>query len=128
MADIYFASTADRPSDLEVGDCLLRDPMDDALHDVEIVDCSETHEAEVYASATMDDGEYPGQRKVEEMVRDICVEEFAWFIHIAPSESELDYFAFHPTETMWNLFDYRQITCIAVDPEGTTGSLVGANR
>ncbi|CAM3570399.1 septum formation family protein [Nocardiopsis gilva] len=114
--------------DIEVGECLASVPKDGEVFDVETIDCAESHEGEVYANVTLDDGEFPGLEKIGKMVDTRCREEFESFVGIGFDDSELDFTSLHPTEESWNTWDDRQVTCIVIDPKGTTGSLKGAER
>ncbi|GAA1988404.1 hypothetical protein GCM10009799_12580 [Nocardiopsis rhodophaea] len=114
--------------DIEVGECLASVPQDGEVFNVETIDCAETHEGEVYANVTLDDGDFPGVKKIEKTVDARCSEEFESFVGIGYNDSELEFTSLYPTEESWNTWDDRQVTCIIADPEGTTGSLKGAER
>ncbi|WP_184074535.1 septum formation family protein [Nocardiopsis mwathae] len=125
---VLFDPGADSPYRLEVGDCLLTEFTDDEVDRVNTVDCTDPHRAEVYAITTLDDGDFPGLAKVKETAEDICREEFLWFVNVDYDDSELEFSLLHPSEQSWNVFNDRQVTCVIIDPRGTTGSLKGANR
>ncbi|MEM7286100.1 MAG: septum formation family protein [Actinomycetota bacterium] len=134
-------ATADRLSDLdplrafgttstfglESGDCVAS-PSLVADVAVDLVDCDEPHWFEVYASAPMLDGPYPGEETVLEFADATCRATFEGFVGIPRDESLLRVERLFPTEQSWNAWGDRLVTCVLSADEQLTGSLAGTQR
>ncbi|MFV0459924.1 MAG: septum formation family protein [Actinomycetales bacterium] len=120
------------PYQLSVGQCLLNADTTGLVDEVDSVECSEPHAAEVFASITAQStadspDTYPGKDDLERQAG-ACAARFADFIGKPYEESDLEITYFHPTEDSWDRGD-RQILCIVSVPTGTvTGSLEGSTR
>ena len=116
--------------DVKVGDCLLGEIAEEGeeISSIEAAPCSDPHGDEVFASATVPDGDFPGQDAVNTQAEEECVAQFADFVGLAYEASVLEISYFTPTEESWDTGD-REILCTVYDPEGdTTGTLQDANR
>jgi len=116
--------------DLAVGDCLSEEISDkgEEVTNVAATMCSEPHSQEIFASATVPDGDFPGQDAVNTQAEKDCVGLFSDFVGVAYEESQLEISYLTPTEESWETGD-REILCTLYDPAGdTTGTLAGANR
>lgn len=117
---------------LEVGECF-DDPQDGAslVTSVEIVDCAQPHDNEVYAVVAYPeaDGSYPGDEAVFTYAEETCIAQFDVFVDFAYVDSELDLGYFWPTEESWDAGD-RQVQCFVyeLDVSQVTGTLRGAGR
>ena len=110
---------------IKVGDCLNGESTGE-VSDVPVVECTEPHDREAYASIIIDDGDFPGDDVVKQQAVDGCQSEFDAFVGMAYDDSTLDFAYFYPTETSWAGGD-REILCLIGDPAGqVTGSLAGA--
>jgi len=114
---------------IRVGDCLNTADMDttEEVSDVPVVPCDEPHDDEVYATFTLDHGEYPGEAAAETLANDGCRARFADFIGIADEDSVFEFFPMYPSPEGWNAHGDRTVRCIVWYPADTVvGSLSGA--
>ncbi len=116
---------------LEVGDC-----FDDAgpatdeitnVTDVPIVDCSDLHDNEVYATYELSDDDFPGTDAVYSDADLQCVEQFDAFVGMSYEQSDLDYGWLVPTADSWEIGD-RAVVCFLyrVDLAKMTGTMRGS--
>lgn len=114
--------------ELQVGDCLDEFAEGTDVSTVQAVPCSAPHSDEVYMSAQMEDGEFPGAEEAREFAEQACADGFAEFVGIPWTDSELDFGFFNPTEASWSDGD-REVLCTITDPmSNITGSLADVNR
>ena len=118
--------------ELEVGDCFddSTDFVGDGLvSDVEIVDCSEAHDNEVYLLFDMPDGEFPGESVVETAAGETCLKAFGPFVGMDYESSILDFGWFRPTADYWDEGD-RTVVCFVYDfnLKKLTGSARGSGE
>ncbi len=104
--------------DLSVGDCF-DDPDDfSEVSSVEIVDCAEPHDNEVYHLFDLPDGDYPGSASVEASAVEGCLAAFDAFVGKDYAESRLDITYFYPSPETWEGED-REVVCSLYDLNGT---------
>jgi hypothetical protein len=111
---------------LAVGDCF-NDQDAEEINSVEAIPCGDPHDYEAYFAFDLPDADtYPGADSVSQAAQDGCIAEFTTFVG-APYENAapLDFNFLSPTEGSWGEGD-REILCIVMDTEKTTGSLAGA--
>jgi hypothetical protein len=114
---------------LSVGDCFAsEDVVGSEISDLATVSCEEPHDAEIFASIELDEGEYPGADAVLAAAEDFCLPRFDEWAGISYLDSDLDVYPIYPTADSWNSQDDRTILCTAVAPEDVTGSLEGVGR
>lgn len=115
--------------ELALGDCLDQEALEDTVATTEPkVDCSAPHDLEVYASLTLDDGDYPSVEKLVNFGSKECATEFTTFVGLDFGISALDFQYYYPTESSWANGD-RGVDCVVFDPtQRTSGSLAGAKR
>lgn len=114
--------------DLEVGMCILDSTAAAAVTSVEVVDCDDPHDAEVYASLVLTDGTFPGEEAIAVTSQQQCETQFANFVGVAFGTSTLTYKYFAPTAQTWAAGD-REVLCLILDPAGpVSGSLEDAAR
>ncbi|MDO5720550.1 MAG: septum formation family protein [Actinomycetaceae bacterium] len=114
--------------DLETGNCLNFPDDTDInqgfeLSTVDIVECTESHQAEVVGTLRVSDNDFPdvekdafpGQAALEEKANDTCLTSFNSYVGTDYDSSELDLFPLTPTEESWNKADDRTIVCVAVN-------------
>lgn len=114
---------------LSVGDCFAyEDVAGSEVSNLATVSCEEPHDAEIFASIELDEGEYPGPDAVLAAAEDYCLPQFGDWAGISYLDSDLDVYPIYPTADSWTGQDDRTILCIAVAPEDVTGSLEGLGR
>ena len=114
--------------DVSVGDCIndAEATAAEEVANVTIVECTEPHDYEAYHSFDLTDAEtFPGDEAVTTAAQDGCVAEFEPFIGKSFEESTLDLTFIGPTEGSWTEGD-REILCVVMGAELTTGSLAGS--
>jgi hypothetical protein len=114
---------------LTVGTCF--DDQDNGpISSVPEVDCAEPHDNEVFAliDYTATD-EFPGTSQINDIGRQLCLEQFEAFVGIDYQDSALEVFPITPTEGSWADGD-REIICALynLDLSKLTGSMRGAAR
>lgn len=94
---------------------------------VDVVDCTDPHDNEVYLIGQLEDGNYPVRPTIADAAFDACLEEFDSFAGVAYSNSLLEVGALWPTQKSWLSGD-RAVTCFVYDIrlEKLTGSMQGA--
>lgn len=103
--------------DLRVGDCA-NDLEETAMEvSVDVVPCSQPHDAEVISSFELPGGDYPGDDSIFGVADRRCSRELA----ALAGAQRLEPFYFYPTEQSWRLGD-RQVICIALSPQPRRGS------
>jgi len=120
--------------DLKVGDCLNQSDLEgdtgdsgaDEVSSVEAVECSEEHDAEIFAEHEFSGDDYPGLTAVQEESQEVCTEKFEEFIGVPYLESELYFTMLYPSQQSWDDADDRTTLCIVLSEEPMTGSLEGA--
>jgi hypothetical protein len=96
--------------DLSVGDCF-DDPSNfEEVSSVEVVECTEPHDNEVYADRTVANASFPGIQAMQVEADEMCLEDFGTFVGTRWEDSLLDYGWLHPTEDSWDDGD-RIVTC-----------------
>ena len=113
---------------IKVGDCLNDAEVAEEVSSVPVVDCSEPHDSEAYASIMMPDGDFPGGDAVTAAAEEGCLAEFQGYVGIAYEDSSFEVSFYFPTEGSWSGGD-REILCTVYDPSGkTTGSAKGSAK
>lgn len=114
--------------DLEPGACFNRPAEASQVKEVEVVDCAEAHDFEVYHSFQLADGPYPGAAAMEEEWIQGCIAPFESFVGSTFDESVLDISAIFPTSESWDQVGDREVVCsvTAVDGVPRTGSAAGS--
>lgn len=118
------------------GDCVRVPRADLSVVDWTELDCSEPHEAEVFATeevapTTAGDAEpYPGRESLIPGATRACEERFEAYVGVPYEASSLQLAVFFPTGSNWEIADDRTIGCIvfAEDHALIDGSLAGSAR
>lgn len=113
---------------LEIGDCF-NDPADGVTEasSVEMVDCADPHDNEVYGEGTMTDEVYPGDDAISEFAEQVCYDAFEGYVGLTYSDSALDYWYWVPTQETWTQSRDRLITCVLYNPSSqTVGTFKGS--
>jgi hypothetical protein len=113
---------------IEVGECLNDTGAAGEVSEVPTIDCAKPHDKEVYASATLPDGDYPGEDAARAQADSDCASAFTTFVGVPYVDSTLYLSYYYPTEQSWDGGD-REVLCLIYD-DGVkvTGSLEGAAR
>ncbi|MFI1923186.1 DUF4190 domain-containing protein [Streptomyces sp. NPDC020377] len=113
---------------LAKGDCfdVPGETFDEDVYDVDEVDCSGEHDAEVFATVPLTGDSFPGDDHVTDVADDKCYTlQDAYAMDPWALTDEVDIYYLTPTADSWSWGD-REITCVFanVDEKGTlTGSL-----
>ncbi|WP_152188445.1 septum formation family protein [Georgenia satyanarayanai] len=119
--------TADSVLDLEVGDCLNQSDLEgEEVSSAATVECTEEHDAEIFAEHVFSGDEYPGVDAVQAKSEETCLAEFEEFIGLPYEQSALPFTMLYPSEQSWNDADDRTTLCIVVSDEPLTESLEGS--
>jgi hypothetical protein len=115
--------------ELEVGDCVDQANLEDGDVSTDpIVACDKPHDLEVFASLTLEDGDYPAVETLVTFGSKECAREFTAFVGLDFGLSALDFQYYYPTESSWANGD-RGVDCVVFDPtQKTTGSLADVQR
>ena len=110
-------------TDVKIGDCF-DDPDSEIVSALDVVDCSEAHDNEVYAEVFMSDSVFPGDAGVGEFAFDACFDAFEPYVGQSYADSPLDYLYLGPTEESWDSGD-RAVLCVlySADLSKLTGSM-----
>lgn len=99
---------------LSVGDCF-NDPDDfNQVSDVEIVDCDESHDTEVFATYEIPGSTFPGVAALGDNAEDNCIARFKPYVGADYMDSSLNVSYFYPTDASWEQGD-REIICVLYD-------------
>ncbi len=121
------SDSADSVLELQVGDCANQsDLQGDQVESVPAIDCSEEHDAEIFAEHVFSGDDYPGVETVQAESQETCLKEFETFIGLPYEESSLPFTMLYPSEQSWNDADDRTTLCIVVSDEPLTESLKGS--
>jgi hypothetical protein len=132
-------SGSDDVFSLVVGDCFNDAEVgiegDEPVDSVDIVDCDDPHEREVYARMEFegDDDDYPGETAVTDEGDVFCYDEYEDFVGISYDDSTLFFVTFYPTEDSWSEGD-RELLCMISEYDENDevvkveGSLEGSER
>lgn len=116
---------------LEVGQCF-QDPGGDAevVTDIEVVDCEEPHDNEVFHAFDLEGDDFPGQDAATAAAEDECYgATFEDYVGQPFETSEVEVFAITPTRESWEEADDREVVCaLKVPGERVEGSLRGSGR
>jgi Domain of unknown function (DUF4190)/Septum formation len=105
--------------DLRVGDCV-NDLEETTMEvSVEVVPCSQAHDAEVISSFELPGSDYPGEDSIFRVADRRCSRELDAVAGAQGGEP----FYFYPTEQSWGTGD-RQVNCIALFSQPRRGSAV----
>ena len=102
--------------DLRVGDCV-NDLEETTEVSVEVVPCSQPHDAEVISSFELPGGEYPGEDSIFRVADRRCSRELA---AVAGAQGGQPFY-FYPTEQSWGTGD-RQVNCVVLFTQPRQGS------
>ena len=116
------ACTAGNVFSLEVGQCFNDPEATDEISDVEIIDCAEPHNNEVFHLFNIAGDDYPGDSVVPDLARDGCVGAFDAYVGTPYLDSVFEVFTLYPTEDSWDRGDDREVVCALFDLTATDWS------
>ncbi len=113
--------------ELEAGQCF-NEPDSEEVLNVEIVDCSESHDLEVYQTADLPDQMFDPPI-IDAASFEICLDAFDGFVGTPYADSELDIYYLIPSEESWSDGD-REVVCAVYELSGEqlTGTAEGIRR
>ena len=99
---------------MRVGQCirLPEDRTATTATTLETTGCSREHDAEVFAIASVEDGDFPGADALNRQAETACVSAFSEYVGSDYLESSLDATWMIPTKESWAQKD-RSIVCLA---------------
>lgn len=110
-------------TELTVGDCLNGMKEQSTVLSVDGVPCTAPHDAEVYATVNLPDGDWPGVDDLSLQATQQCADNLAENYVEAYEDDSVEIFYFHPTSASWREGD-REVICVATYDDGPrTGSL-----
>lgn len=99
---------------LSDGDCF-NDPADfKEVSDVEMVDCDESHDKEVFATYEIPGSTFPGVAALQDDADDNCIARFKPYVGADYMDSSLNVSYFYPSDASWEQGD-REIICVLYD-------------
>jgi hypothetical protein len=127
VVTLILAGCTGNAFELEVGQCL-NEPDSEEVIDVDVVECGEPHDLEVYRVAELPDQDFDAGA-VDTASFAICLESFDGFVGTPYAESELDIYYLVPSEDSWAGGD-REVVCAVYDLSGEqlTGTAEGIGR
>lgn len=128
LALLVTAACSGNVLELEVGNCITV-PNEGEVTNVEIVDCAEPHENEVFALVDHpagDDEEFPGAEALSAFATEECQgDRFEEYVGQPYAESPLFASSLNPGETTWGEGD-REVVCLLRTQDGS--DLTGSQR
>jgi len=113
--------------DIQVGACFT-DTNGDTVTTIKTVDCSQTHDSEVFLNQAVTSSTYPTDDEWTAFAQEYCVPAFATYVGIDFNSSSLDLRYMVPDSTSWGQGD-KTLTCYATDPNGgLTSSVKGSGK
>ena len=102
---------------LAVGDCFNNSTTSGEISSVEMVDCAESHDNEVYATFEVPGSTYPGQTAVQLDADNGCYDRFEGYVDRDYESSAFGFSHLTPTSASWDQGD-REVVCILFDFTG----------
>jgi hypothetical protein len=103
------------------GECF-NNPSGEEVSEVDLIDCSDPHELEVFASVTLVGGAYPGDAALFERAFDSCLGFFESYVGEPYETSILYMFPFTPAEGTWNDGERNALCVVFESVPGTEGA------
>jgi hypothetical protein len=83
--------------EIAAGDCF-DDPDSDVVSALELIDCGEPQDSEVFAEILMSESAFPGDNAIGDFAFEQCLAPFETYVAESYEESPLDYFYLGPIE------------------------------
>ena len=112
---LFVTSCGGNAFELETGQCL-NEPDSEEVINVEIVDCAEPHDLEVYRTADLPEQTFDPV-VIDSASFEICLDGFDGFVGTPYVDSELDIYYLVPSEESWADGD-REVVCAVYDLSG----------
>ena len=106
----------------EVGACVNTSDFEGEITEIPTVDCSEEHDAQVFHTFDMDDGDFPGDDAISTAVEEQCLPAFEEFVGADYQESSLDINFIGPSQDTWDQADDREVICVLYTMDGSTST------
>ncbi len=116
--------------DVKVGDCYNEPDEYGATTELDVIDCGEPHDAEVYAIFQLEGNrEWPGESTIDAEAQAECEGDvFESYVGTEWDSSKYDKWYYTPDEDLWEDGDY-EVICSAIDPESMlTGSVADSGE
>ena len=119
---------------LKVGDCFHEgDDEGEEIENVEIVDCDEPHQYEVYAAVDLEapnDARFPGYDHLDSVTSSLCLDHFDEYVGVTYEDSLLGIRTLSPSRDSWEELGDRGVICALFDLEDLymEGSMKGSRR
>jgi hypothetical protein len=113
-------------TDLKAGDCVVENLGEKEFQRVEVAPCAKPHFFETYATFELEDGDFPGDEKVDELAGQGCYDRFTDFVGISYDDSKLEWSYMMPAEDTWA--SDRGVACLITEEKAIKVSLKGAKR
>jgi len=117
LGDVSGPTTANARQ-VDTGHCIADLPRDGEVARVELVPCSQPHEAEVVGLLTLQDESWPGQESVDNQVTGWCE------MDGAQQEAGFQPVVWTPSQRGWGQGDRRGVCLAWLDGGGATGSFM----
>ena len=114
--------------DLDVGECFNQPESGSAVGEVELVECDEPHDFEVFHLVDVEDGEFPGESAVNEFADVACAAAFEGYVGRDYQSSGLYVSYLHPTAASWAEGDREVVCLLRMDNGQLSGSMRGSER
>jgi hypothetical protein len=112
--------------ELSVGDCYLAPDDPEEITDVEVVDCDEPHDHEVFHTFELPDGDLPDDEELVATIEQECTgEAFTSYVGSEYATSEIFLSPLTPSEETWDAGD-REVVCTGVLEPGSGEQLTGS--
>jgi len=114
---------------IRTGDCIDPAPPESVVSEtLPVVACTRPHDEEVLATRDLGDGDWPGDKVIDDRSYKVCAPQFEAFVGIPVDQSRFDLFWYSPDRESWQAGDHL-VVCVVSDPRGkTTGTLHGTRR
>jgi len=111
-----FGLGANNVFDVEVGQCF-NDPDEfvEEVANLDIVDCAEPHDNELYHTFDLTGDVYPNADDMEFMAQSGCIAAFEEYVGTDYWSSSLDIGWLSPSPESWEQLDDREIACVLYD-------------
>ena len=117
---------------LKVGDCF-QEGGEEVVANVELVDCEEPHQYEVYAAIDVEapnDAPFPGYDQLDFVTSSLCLDYFDEYVGVTYEDSLLGIRTLSPSRDSWEDAGDREVICSLFDLEDLymEGSMKGSRR
>jgi hypothetical protein len=107
------------------GECF-NNPRGDEVSEIDLIDCADPHDLEVFANVSLTGGAFPGDDALVEQAFGSCLDFFEPYVGEPYETSILYMFPFTPAEGTWNDGE-RNAVCVVFEPvAGTAGAEIKA--